>query len=377
MVDRLKKALHELWAPSRYTIPINQGQLTQARLTDKAFTLQDAPAVKSPPAAAVRGTSRPRIVSPGVLEDLAASTVDASPLEHDGVLPVSGRARTSRASESAAAAAATAGERLVEEPRDDGHAETHVRWSGSGTGVGREGGAEGSEEENGGVHSPDVVPAPKESPDQARRGEPSVTSGDALSLHTPDGRGQEQTPKRSFTPQSRAVEICELSKPAAAVASQDAATVGGRRRGAGAGADSPGQGEPESEAGRSSRKKNRRDGATQSGGGSRTEAVTSDGGNGATAAPSGEVTGARSEHTSAVGAPPASSGALAFDMQSILGGCRKASRLKRKRDSRNASAHSFSGKLSGGGAEHQDSNAAERAFSRVLNKVSGGGGGQL
>ena len=39
MVDRLKKALHELWAPSRYTIPVNQGQLTQARLTDKAFTL--------------------------------------------------------------------------------------------------------------------------------------------------------------------------------------------------------------------------------------------------------------------------------------------------------------------------------------------------
>lgn len=376
MVDRLKKALHELWAPSRYTIPVNQGQLTQARLTDKAFTLQDAPAVKSPPAAAVKDTSRPRIVSPGVLEDLSAATVGAPSLEHDGVLPVSGRARTSRASErAAAAAAATAGERLVEEPRDDELDETHVRGSGSGTGVSREGGTEGGEGEIGGVHSPDIVSEPKESPDQARREEPSVASGDALPLHTQDGRGQKQTPKPSFTPKRRAVESCEASQPAAGVVSQDAATVDGRRRGAGAGADSPGQGELESQAERTSRKKNRRDGATQSGGSSRTEAVTSDDGNGATTSPAGEVTGARSEHTAAVGAPPASSGALTFDMQSILGGCRKASRLKRKRDARNASAHSFSGKLAGGGAELQDLKAAERTFSRVLNKV--GAGGQL
>lgn len=368
MVERLKKALHELWAPSRYTIPVNQGQLTQARLTDKAFTLQDAPSVKSPPAAAVGGTSRPRIVSPGVLEDLAAAaTVDAPALDHDDVLPVSGRARTSQASKRAAAATGDDDERVVEEPRDDGHAGTRVRGAGSGTGIRREGGAEASEEGNDGVDGPDVVPALKGSPDQARREESSVISGDALPLPTADGRRQEQTPKRSSTPKRRAVESCEVSKPATGVVSQGAATGDGRRREARAGEDSSsGHGEVESEAERSSRKKNRRDGATKSGGSSRTEAVTSDGGNGATTSPAGGVSAAVGTPTAA---PPG--GALAFDMQSILGGCRKASRLKRKRDSRNASAHSFSGKLAGGGAELQDSKAAERTFSRVLSKVGG------
>ena len=195
-----------------------------------------------------------------------------------------------------------------------------------------------------------------------------MASGDAVLLPTADGRGQEQTPKRSSTPKYRSLESCEVSKPAAGVVSQDAATGDGRRE-TGAGADSSGLGELESEAERSSRKKNRRDAATKNGGSSHSETVTSDGGNGATASlPAGGVTGARSERTAAVGAP-APGGTLAFDMQSILGGCRRASRLKRKRDSRNASAHSLSGELSGGGAEHQDSKAAERAFSRVLNKV--------
>lgn len=62
---------------------------------------------------------------------------------------------------------------------------------------------------------------------------------------------------------------------------------------------------------------------------------------------------------------------LAFDVQSILRGCRRASRSKSKRDARNASAYSFSAQLSGSAsANDQDCNAAARAFSRVLHKVS-------
>lgn len=370
MVDRLKKALHELWAPSRYTIPVNQGQLTQARLTDKAFTSQDT-SVKSPPAPAVGGTSRVGIVSPEALNDLAA--VDAAAADHDDndVVPVSSRAMGSKASKRAAAAAG-GGERLIEEPQ--GGAETNVRGAAEEK---REAEVERSESGNGGeVDGPDVVPTPKGSPHQSRPEESSGASGDTLPLPTADKQeqGQEQTPKHSSTKKRLSSESCRSRKAVAGVVvdtSLDAATGDGRREAEG-GDVPPGPGELESEGEQSPRGNNRGDGATksrgkESGGSSRAEAMTPDGVDTATASPAQGVTGGTgSEHMAAGVAPGAS---LSFDMQSVLRGCRKASRLKRKRDERNASAHSFSGRLSSGGAELQDSKAAERTFSRVLNKV--------
>lgn len=301
MLDCLKTALHKLWESSRYTIPVNQGQLVQGRLTEgaRAFTLQDTPAAaKSPPAptAPAAGASRVGIVSPGPLEDLAAG--GAASVDQDEVLPASGRLSETQATEK------PAGSQTMKSPRDSCSGASEVR----GAGAEREGGASGG---GGGKrrHSDArAAAAPTRLLDPAKREAGDRPQSTSHRVEESDGASQESASNSATT------------------GSSEHAPEGKGRGGAPMGAEHSGIA-------------------------------------GASATGTGESSSSRARTGGAPCAP------LAYDMQGILGGCRRASRLKRKRDARNASADSFSAKLSGCGAKDQDSKAAARAFSRVLHKV--------
>lgn len=307
MLDCLKTALHELWESSRYTIPVNQGQLVQGRLTEgaRAFTLQDT-AAKSPPApAAPAGASRVGIVSPGRLEDLVAG--EAVSVDQDEVLPASGRVSETRASKEPADGQA------MKTPRESCSGAREVL----GAGVEQEAHGKGDEDGKRCARDARAATAPTRSLNPAK-----INAGD-----------------RPKSASHRVEESDEASQDSA----NTAATTG----------SSVDASEYTSE--RESR------GGTPTGA-ERTPTQTA-GIAGASAKRRGDSTSLRAR-TGGVPCLP-----LAYDMQSILGGCRRASRLKRKRDARNASADSFSSKLSGCGAKDQDSKAAARAFSRVLHKV--------
>lgn len=341
VLDCLKTALHELWESSRYTIPVNQGQLVQARLTDGgAFTLRDMPA-KSPPAAeAPVGAPRVGIVSPGPLEDLVAGK--AASADQDEVLPSSGRTAKTRTNK--------------ESP--DGDMMNIPREIGSSATVGEEPGhkREGRAKTN------------EDSRNRSARNGVADVAARSLDLKKSEaGDGQAATARRVGNTR---VDQDSTSNPATTGSNADSkydANAGKERK------DSPVDAERQGEGGRGSSTprlqsaQGREDGVTETGNPREGNSTPSHTGNSTDA--SGKGTREGSSARPRVGGAPCPH--LAYDMQRILGGCRRASRLKRKRDARNASADSFSAKLSGCGAKDEDSTAAARAFSRVLHKVGG------
>lgn len=305
MVDRLKKALHELWAPSQYTIPVNQGQLVQARLTGGLFMTQDAQ-TKSPLASALASASQIGIVSPGPPEDLAAVKVypvvegDISPITNSSKA-IKGRGRKGAAD--SGTTEITHRSRIVHKGGGDGQ----IKDIGSGVVAC-------------GADSPGlaVTITAEESVETVRQNiRESVVASDVVPRS--NGFEDKQPSKRLFTRKDPVSEggIVTSSKAEGVETVEEAdqgAAVRKRRGGKPTGVNENEENEPEAD--------------------------------------------------NVPGAP------LVFNMGSILRGCRRASRLKRKRDERNASAYSFSGKLSGrASADDQDSKAAARAFSRVLHKV--------
>ena len=284
ILDCLKAALHKVWESSRYTIPVNQGQLVQARLTDGAFTLQDTPA-RSPPAPPTSSdASRVGVVTPAPVEDLVGE--EAAPAKLNEGLHASGRAAKAHASE----AEGTAAKRMASSDVVEGGKQC-ARDSDSGAGQ-------------------------EQSPDPVEGG--AVDGQPPTSQPLEEGEGGSQD--SASTP---------AIKGTGSNADADEGTDKGRGLAAGA---------------------------------YRTPTRTVS----RVSAPAEGASGAPNVPSRAGGSPCPT---LAYDMQSILGGCRKASRLKRKRDARNASADSFSAKLSGCGTKDRDSMAAARAFSRVLHKV--------
>lgn len=316
MLDCLKTALHKLWESSRYTIPVNQGQLVQGRLTEgaRAFTLQDTAAAKSPPAptAPAAGASRVGIVSPGPLEDLVAE--EAASVDQDEVRPASGGLSETQAIKK------PADDQAMKASRESSSGDSEVRGAGVEQGAGASGGGDG----------------------KRRARDVRAAATPTRSLDTSKGEAGDR-------PQSTSHRVVESDR-----ASQDGA-INSATTGSSVDANEY-----------ASERKWRGGGGGGIGGapiGAERTPTLAGGIAGASAKRAGGPANSRAR-TGGVSCAP-----LAYDMQSILGGCRRASRLKRKRDARNASADSFSAKLSGCGAKDQDSKAAARSFSRVLRKV--------
>lgn len=358
MVDQLKHALHELWAPSRYTIPINQGQLVQARLTDGAFILRDAPA-KSSPAPTIGAASRIGIVSPGPLQDLAA-TAEVPAAYEDEILPVPAERKKSRGSKDVGDGGVVKGISESLAGTDEAGSDEEIRSLRKGNETGRDD-----------AHGRAAVASPKRSLGYGRGALPLVAAGG--SAMPSDKIGEEQPSTPSSAHKRRLVHEREGTVQHSTGAEETIvgadADEGAGETGKEGGAEYLGS--QDSRASRARSPKRQGGGATEVGGSQCDE--TSNAGAGTNSSPF-EVTNASAASAAAarteVGG--ASAAPLAFNMQGILAGCRKASRLKRKRDARNASASSFSGKLSGrASADDQDSKAAARAFSRVLHKVGG------
>lgn len=340
MLDCLKTALHELWESSRYTIPVNQGQLVQARLTDGgAFTLRDMPA-KSPPAAeAPVGAARVGIVSPGPLEDLVAG--EAASADQDEVLPASCRTAKTRPNK--------------ESP--DGDVMDMPRESCSSV----------TEEEEPGHKREGRAKTSEDSKDRSARDGMATMPARSLDLEKNEAEdGQSATSRRAGNNRD---DHDSKSNPAATGSNADTkhdVNSGKEQRNGPIDAERQDAGEAGSSARSVQSVQGREEGVTETGNpheGSSTPSHTGDG-----TGASGK--GTRGGSSACPRVSDALCRPLAYDMQRILGGCRRASRLKRKRDARNASADSFSAKLSGCGAKDEDSTAAARAFSRVLHKVS-------
>lgn len=299
ILDSLKVALHKVWESSRYTIPVNQGQLVQARLTDGAFTLQDTPGKSPPVPSAPAGASRVGLVSPAPVEDkhLVREEADSAQLND-------GRTHANASKE-------PPNDSVAYTSRDRRSSSTETQ----GTGTKRVASADGHEGGKRCARDSDMGAGQERSPDRVE-GE-DVDGQPSTSHHVEESEGASQS-----TASISAATGCSAEADGVAVTGNGLVVDVD---------DTP----------------------------SRT--VSRSGGT--------VAKGARGASSIRARTGPASCPTLAYDMQSILGGCRKASRLKRKRDARNASADSFSAKLSGCGTKDQDSMAAARAFSRVLHKV--------
>jgi len=304
-LDCLKVALHKVWESSRYTIPVNQGQLVQARLTDRAFTLQDTPAKSSPAPPASGGASRIGLVPAAPVEDLVGEEAGSTRLKE-------GRHASGRAAETHAIAS--------KEPPNDSVAHTPRDRRSSAT-------------ETQGTVTKQIASSDGDEGGTRCARDSHVGGGQERSSDSVEGEdvdGQPSTSQR--VEESEGGSRDSASTPATTGCNAEADDVAVRGNGLFVDADD-------------------------------TPSRTVSGGIDAVAK------GARGASSVRARAGRAPCPTLAYDMQSILGGCRKASRLKRKRDARNASADSFSAKLSGCGTKDQDSMAAARAFSRVLHKV--------
>lgn len=331
MIDHLKTALHELWAPSRYTIPVNQGQLVQARLTDGgAFTLQDSPpspplqsqASKSSPPPSLADGTRVGIVSPTGPVDLSTASTAVNV----------GGVEIGAGSAGASAGAVTAETDPLSADEDQG----------SPGAAGKRG---------------------RSLPSSLLRGAADGTdTGSTEAAATSDEEGRPLKRLSSGRPQTARREVIEEDE---SDGEEGGASGDGRGTAVSAASDVPQERrtKPQKEGGGSSIMGEEIDEAAA--------AVAVKGKT--TARPSEMPTGdASSDRRGPRVRPDSAPGvsSMAVDLQGILTGCRRASRLKRKRDERNASAYSFSGKLSGrASADDQDSKAAARAFSRVLQKV--------
>lgn len=333
MIDHLKTALHELWAPSRYTIPVNQGQLVQARLTDGgAFALKDSPpspsqasqASKSSPPPTLTGGTRVGMTSPTGRGDLSTAS---TALNVGGVGTGSGSAGAG-----AGAGSVAVGAESLSADRDQG----------SPGATGKRGRSLPSSLLRGAADGTDTSST-----------EAAATSGEEGRPSKRLSSGQRQTARRAVIEEDENDEVVEgTSGDSSGAAVAAASDVTRERR-------------------TKSQKEGGSSGTTGEAGDGAADSVAGGGiANGRPAeTPAGDTS---SDRRGPKGRPDSARGAssMAVDLQGILTGCRRASRLKRKRDERNASAYSFSGKLSGrASADDQDSKAAARVFSRVLQKV--------
>ncbi|CAM9959387.1 unnamed protein product [Scytosiphon promiscuus] len=335
VLDTLKTALHKLWESSRYTIPVNQGQLVQARLTDGAFTLRDTQARSPPARASAESTPRVGVVSPGEVGGLVAA-------DQDEVSSASGVAPKDQPSPEPS-------RNLGMETPHEGRSGVTKASEEAGAGR-RERRAKSAEDRNRGGGDADVRKVPEGSVDPPNSG--TGSGGRSTSPSNPRGsleEGEGVVAGSARGPEARRVNVGAdkdrqanqaLESSPAGVEQQDVARGGSH-----------------GEMRRTHSAKQVADGRGAENGG-----PTTGGGASASVKRAGGGAGGRAAAGGAACAP------LAYDMKSVLGGCRRASRLKRKRDARNASAHSFSAKLSGCGAKDQDSKAAARVFSRVLDK---------
>ena len=340
-MEFLKKALHEQWAPSRYTMPLNQGQLVQARLTDGVLVTARQPATKSSPAATTTPADAIRyadIVSPGALVNLAVS--EGVPSEKRDVEIGVGvtRENTSRATEL---------------PVDiDSRVEANGLQRNMVAGL-----------DNGAAHGWDgMIRTPTEAGvTDAHSSSGAIIPGDVSSQSTSLDGGERASdgtasPKRFHSDGGREGESMSHGAP-----TDNSIPRGSVKRTRARAGDAA-----ELAIGASQDMSQHKDTGEMGKGSQCSEKTTSDS-IGATNSPPIVVADGSSSRVRARGVPGVP---LAFDMSNVLEGCRKASLLKRQRDARNASARSFSGKLSGtASAEDQDSKAAARAFSRVLRKV--------
>lgn len=339
MLDCLKTALHKQWESSRYTIPVNQGQLVQARLTDGAFTLRDTTATSPPPPEARGGASSVGVVSPGLLEDHVSAKVAS--VGKGEVEPVSGGSSENQ-----------------EGTKDRVEVVETRRESRGGATDSRE--TEGMKRER----------RTKSAEDRKRRARDfDAPAGAVRSLDPVRGEGGDR--QRSTSPsnpkrQRRVVAESDNGVGEGRGSGKAAASVDGDKGRSSVQEGQGGNATPAKDRGDvDGGSRQRSPEGTQGPKGGVAERDSSvRGGHPPASAEGGKTPGARRETSSGPSCQP-----LAYDMRSILGGCRRASRLTRKRNSRNASADSFSAKLSGCGAKDRDSQAAARAFSRVLHKV--------
>ncbi|CAM9152807.1 unnamed protein product [Pylaiella littoralis] len=337
VLDCLKTALHRLWESSRYTIPVNQGQLVQARLTGGgAFTVRDTPA-KSPPASeAPVGASRVGIVSPGPLEDLVAR--EAASVDQDEVLPASG----------------IVAKTMPNKEYSDGHATKRPLESCSGATEGEESGRQGEAR----------AKASEDRRNRNVRGDVATVPARSLDLRKSEA-GNEQPSTGQRVGNNRANQD-SASNPATTGSSADAKSDANLAKDIPINAERQDRGGAGPSVRRLQSTQGREEEVIEIGTDNPRlgKSAPSRTGRGKSASRKGTREGS-SARQRVGGAPPPP---LPYDMQRILRGCRRASRLKRKRDAHNASADSFSAKLSGCGAKDQDSKAAARAFSRVLHK---------
>lgn len=343
IIDRMKESLNELWAPSRYTIPTNQGQLVQARLTDRTFMVQSTPTKSS-------STPSPNIpptgsVTSGVLENLAV--LQSSSTGEDSTPPVPRSARNRSLKVGAPEQEDRTGDSVhgmtsaIDSPRDvesprQGEGRRCIAPHEKGNGVSSISSTtqsihQVSDVAHGAKASVSIVVSHNDHNQHAEK-----TAG---SYHRAGGKGK----------------WC----PSEDIAHKEVEKHGTKRRTQG---EADGDMAVSHADGIVRRREIRREAEGKGIENIVTEAAT-------------DTCNSRGSSINAIGTmggvAKSSSSSLAFSLPDILAGSQKASRLKRKRDQRNASASSFSGKLSGGAsAEDEDSKAAARAFSRVLHKVS-------
>lgn len=319
VVESLRKSLHEQWAPSRYTIPVNQGQLVQARLTDGALMMPRQSSTNSTPSQTSEDSrSLLKISSPDSFVNLASSEVSSakkSNVEADARLKADespGRISTSL----------SGGEPHSRENVVDQHSET---WEADATGS-----------------MVEVIPGDFSSQSTSSSQLTSLDGEETLDQATSHKRcrPEDGQVEEMMTPDDTMGEIEDV------YSTHDIPQGRGKRPKARVG-------DPEETWASATRDEGK---SANSGG------KVEEGSQCAKVAADGSTSGIRPS-----GAPCTP---LAFELSSVLDGCREASRLKRQRDLKNASARSFSGKLSGtASAEDPDSKAAACAFSRVLRKV--------
>lgn len=326
-MESLRKSLHEQWAPSRYTIPVNQGQLIQARLTDGALAMPRQPSTNSTLSQTSDDSRRfLKTSSPDSFVNLASSaSSEVSPAKKNNV-ETDARLNADDESPGRISTRLSEDEPHGQEDVVDQHS---ANWEADATSSTVE------------VISGDFS-SQSTSSSQLTSLDGEETSDQATShkrCRPKDGQvGERMTPDDT------------MGKIEDVYGTHDIPQGKGKGRGKRSKAR---VGDPEETWATATQDEGKNaDGGGKVGEGSRC----------AKAAAGGSMPRIRSS-----GAPCTP---LAFELSSVLDGCREASRLKRQRDLKNASARSFSGKLSGtASAEDPDSKAAACAFSRVLRKV--------
>lgn len=357
IVDAMKKSLDAIWTPSRYTMPVNQGQLVQARLTNEAFSMT-TPRVTSLAEAALPAAPRVDPVSLKALSrDIAAGEAGLPGTNPTDVAPRDRRA----------------GGREANSVDDECSLLSGAVASGGGDGKSVKQPSERSEEADCKKGRPRGDSKGAANMLGASQGtKPSLSPSNVSVPHGGDGKvSSRNPPKRPRRGERYGLgdeESGESPRPRQDVHVEERALNGNRQRTDVLGDDDDVLGQFGGARTHTNKAKERLRVSDTLGKGNRestSKEGVSDGADGTSS--KGVDTGG-----DGAGANGRLGDTLAFDLTAILAGSRSASRRKRKRDHRNASAYSFSGSLSGGAsAEEADSKAAARVFSRVLHKVHG------